>query len=60
MRREILDEFTRVGRTVRVAAVDAETGREAVVMGPVTAGEAALADLARRKLERLLSRDGAG
>jgi hypothetical protein len=54
---DVLFEFRRIGRSVRVAAVDARTGREAIVVGPIEAGDAALARLARQKLERLLARE---
>ena len=53
---EVIVEFRRIGRSVRVAAVCAVTGREAVIVGPVEAGEEALSRLARQKLARLLER----
>lgn len=52
--REILFEFVQVGAQVRVAAVDAATGAEAVVMGPANAARVDLERLALRKLMRML------
>ena len=40
-----------MGNTVKVTAIDSETGLEASVIGPAGAARAALADAARRKLE---------
>ena len=51
---QIIIEFRRIGNSVRVAAVDTETGREAVIVGPANAGQEALARVARQKLLRLL------
>lgn len=56
--REVFFEITVIGETARVAAIDVASGVEVVTMGPVTAGQAALEQLALRKLERALS--GAG
>ena len=52
-RREVYFEFTAIGRVVRVAAVDATTGIETVVMGPANA---ALADLQQLALGKLMAR----
>jgi hypothetical protein len=52
--REVLFEFTVIGDTARIAAIDVETGVEAVTMGPVSAGQAALEALALRKLQKLM------
>ena len=41
-RREVLFEFTAIGGAMRVAAIDAETGIEVVVMGPTHASRADL------------------
>jgi len=56
--REILFEFVRVGAQVRVAAVDAASGVEAIVIGPASAARSDLQQLALRKLTRLLDREG--
>jgi hypothetical protein len=47
-------EFTPVGSTVRVAAIDAATGTEVVVIGPAGASEADLRRLALQKLRTRL------
>lgn len=52
--REVIFEITRIGEVQRVAAVDVETGVEAVVMAPVNAALADVRALAMRKLVRLL------
>lgn len=51
MAREILFEFRQIGSSLRVAAIDAESGLEVTLVGPAGAGEAALKQLAIRKLE---------
>ena len=55
--REVYFEFTAVGTVVRVAAIDAATGIEVVVMGPATAAEADLKRLALGKLRARLARE---
>ncbi len=52
-----LIEMQQIGALVRVTALDPATGREAVLQGPASAGEAALARLAARKLDYLLKRE---
>jgi hypothetical protein len=52
--REVLFEFVQLGAYVRVAAVDAASGVEVVVMGPAGAARADLERLAVQKLERRL------
>jgi hypothetical protein len=49
--REIYVEFVIMGNTVKVTAIDSQTGLEASVIGPAGAPRAAMADAARRKLE---------
>jgi hypothetical protein len=56
--REILFEFVTLGQQVRVAAVDAATGTEAIVIGPAGAARADLERLAVNKLLYLLSGGG--
>ena len=51
--KEIYVEFVVMGNTVKVTAIDSETGLEASVVGPANAPHAAIADAARRKLEYL-------
>lgn len=55
--REILFEFVQVGAQVRVAAVDAATGTEVVVMAPANAMRMDMERLALRKLMRVLEGD---
>ncbi len=52
--RETLFEFTVVGPVMKVAAIDAATGIEVMVMGPVHASRADLQKLAMGKLRRRL------
>jgi len=52
---EVYFEFTPVGRQVRVAAVDAATGVEVIVMGPSTTSQSHLETIALRKLQMRLS-----
>jgi Domain of unknown function (DUF6898) len=49
-------EFTPIGSSVRVAAIDAATGVEVSVIGPVRASRADLQDLALRKLRTRLAK----
>jgi hypothetical protein len=53
---EILFEIRRVGRAIRVAAIDACTNTEVVVIGPAGCAEEALKRLALRKLARAVDR----
>jgi hypothetical protein len=57
--RDILFEFTAVGPVMKVAAIDAATGIEVMVMGPVHASRADLQKLALAKLRRRLQTSGA-
>ncbi len=54
--REIIFEFLHVGTSVKVTAVDAATGTEAVIVGDPSAGEFALKRLARQKLDYVLAK----
>ena len=58
--REIYIELVRVGDSVKLTAIDAETGVEAVVIGPAHAARADLEKLAVGKLARLLDRPDEG
>jgi hypothetical protein len=51
---EVYFEFTAIGRNVKVAAIDAATGIEISVLGPVTASQADLQRLALQKLRARL------
>jgi hypothetical protein len=54
--REVFFEFTAIGTVVKVAAIDAQTGLEVVVMGPVHAARADLQRLALQKLRAQLAK----
>ncbi|MXN67335.1 serine hydroxymethyltransferase [Stappia sp. GBMRC 2046] len=55
---EIFLEFAQIGRQLKVTAVDAQTGVEVVVFGPVSTPQKSLQDLAVRKLKRRLEQLG--
>jgi hypothetical protein len=56
-RRDIFFEFIAIGATVKVTAIDAATGIEVSVMGPVNAAQADLEQLAIGKLKARLARE---
>lgn len=49
--REVFFEFTAIGTTVKVSAIDAATGTEVSIMGPANAMQADLERLALQKLK---------
>ena len=53
---EVFFEFVRVGNSVKVTAIDAETGKEAVIVGMPTLSRYSLEQAALRKLQRLLAK----
>ncbi len=53
--RDVIFEFVIQGAYMRVAAVDVETGVEAVTLGPANAARSDLEALALRKLNHLLA-----
>jgi uncharacterized protein DUF6898 len=55
--RDVYFEFTVVGAAVRVSAIDSATGTEVVTMGPASASQADLQQLALAKLKARLARD---
>ena len=55
---EIIFEFLRVGTAVKVTAVDVATGIEVSIVGDPAAGETALKQLARQKLEYVRAKRG--
>ena len=55
--REVYFEFTAVGGAVKVAAIDATTGTEVSIMGPASAAQADLQQLALAKLKARLARE---
>ncbi len=56
---DVIFEFVAIGNSVKVSAVDTATMREVSIVGPVSAGEAALRSAALSKLKRMLERDRA-
>jgi len=54
--REVLFEFTRIGQTVRVTAIDAETGTEAVIQGSATMPPHTLQKTALAKLDYVMGK----
>jgi hypothetical protein len=54
---EIYLEFRPVARQVRVTAIDAATGIEVVVFGPISTSQEDLKRLAVRKLRRRLEQE---
>ena len=59
-RHEIYIEFVIHGTVAKATAIDPVSGIEASVMGPASAGRAALAEAARRKLEYLQKKKSGG
>ena len=55
--RDVYFEFTVIGAAVRVTAIDSATGTEVVVMGPASAAQADLQQLALGKLKARLARE---
>jgi len=49
-------EIRRYGNHLRVAAIDPDSGTEAIATGPVKIGETALKHNAKRKLEYILTK----
>ena len=54
--REVYFEFTAIGSTVKVTAIDGATGTEVTVMGPAAAAKSDLERLALQKLKLRLAR----
>jgi hypothetical protein len=54
--REVYFEFTAIGASVKVVAIDAATGTEVSVIGPASAAQADLERLALAKLKKRLTR----
>ena len=55
--RAVYFEFTAIGTTVKVVAIDAATGTEVSVIGPASAAQADLERLALSKLKARLMRE---
>jgi hypothetical protein len=58
--REVYFEFIAIGNVVKVTAIDSLTATEVSIMGPVSASQADLKQLALRKLKARLKREGEG
>jgi Domain of unknown function (DUF6898) len=54
--REILFEFRTLGNQVRVAAIDADSGTEVIIIAPVSASQAEMQRIASAKLFRQLAK----
>lgn len=52
---EVFFELRKVGQQMRVAAIDAATGTEVIIIAPVTATQQQMKNLALAKLKRRLS-----
>jgi hypothetical protein len=55
--REVYFEFTAIGNAVKVTAIDSLTGVEVSAMGPASAAQADLQQLALQKLKQRLKRE---
>ena len=55
--REVYFEFVSIGTSVKVVAIDAATGTEVSVIGPVGAAQADMQRLALGKLKARLARE---
>ena len=55
--REVYFEFTAIGSTVKVVAIDSQTGTEVSAMGPASSSQADLQRLALQKLKARLKRE---
>jgi Domain of unknown function (DUF6898) len=58
--REVIFEFIQHGASVKVTAMDPQTLVEVSIVGPASAGQAALKATALNKLKYVLSRRGQG
>ena len=56
-KREVYFEFIAIGNAVKVTAIDSLTGIEVSTMGPVSASQADLQQLALQKLRMRLKRE---
>ena len=55
--REVFFEFIAIGAAVKVTAIDAATGTEVSIIGPASAAQADLEQLAVGKLKARLTRE---
>ena len=57
-RGEVIIEFQRLGRAVKVTAIDVATAVEVSIQGPASSGEEALKRAVLRKLDYVLAKRG--
>lgn len=55
---EVYFEFTQLGGQMRVAAIDAKTGTEVIVIAPLAATQIQMQNLALAKLKRRMEQGG--
>jgi hypothetical protein len=56
-RHEVYFEFVAIGNVVKVTAIDSQTGIEVSAMGPTSASQADLQQLALQKLKARIKRE---
>jgi uncharacterized protein DUF6898 len=56
-RQEVYFEFVAIGNVVKVTAIDSQTGTEVSAMGPASASQADLQQLALQKLKARIKRE---
>jgi hypothetical protein len=56
-RHEVYFEFVAIGNVVKVTAIDSQTGTEVSAMGPASASQADLQQLALQKLKARIKRE---
>ena len=56
---EVFFEFTQIGQQMRVAAIDAATAVEVVIIAPLTATQIQMKNIALAKLRKKLAEQGA-
>lgn len=54
---EVYFEFQPVGQAMKVMAIDAATGTEVAIIGPLNASQSDLQEIALRKLRRRMAKD---
>lgn len=58
--REVIFEYVPIGASVKISAIDVETGTEVSVIGPSTASRMELERVALRKLRYMLEKKASG
>jgi hypothetical protein len=54
--REVIFEFVPIGISMKVSAIDVETGKEVSIVGPSSAAQTELENIALRKLRYVLQK----